>query len=197
VASCNPKIGGPEGLACLGTSIPATFVLTITKPTSAPAPALSQYRCPQQPPQDTTEDKHLQRVWLSRGWNEASHLDESDRTTSAGVWLLGGQKEHTTKGRLIANKPDKMIVLAPCPPLMLKAKVTCAGTEAVLSQGWGGQSVCFSCEAPLAVESSSWAVQYTEWQPAELTVLSIKKHKDGMYLHSTTEGLARSDATLT
>lgn len=97
------------------------------------------------------------------GWAEAEtrHLTSmSDRATSAGVWLLGGQKEHTTKGTLIANKPDKMTVLAQCPPLMLKAKVTCAGAEAVLSQGWGGQSMCFSCKASLAVESSSWAVQH-------------------------------------
>lgn len=49
--------------------------------------------------------------------------------------MLDGQEGHDTEWRCIVNGPDKIIVLAVCPPLTFKEKVTCAGTGPILSKG--------------------------------------------------------------
>lgn len=89
----------------------------------SPNPLVLQHQLSPNTGAPSSHPKTPQRTNTFRrcGWAEAEmrHLT-SMRATA--LPLLGGQKEHTTKGRLIANKPDKMIVLAPCPPLMLKAK---------------------------------------------------------------------------
>lgn len=49
--------------------------------------------------------------------------------------MLDGQEGRDTKWRFVANGPDKIIVLAVCPPLTFKGKVTCAGTGPILPKG--------------------------------------------------------------
>lgn len=69
--------------------------------------------------------------------------------------MLDGQEGRDTKVRFIADRPDKITVLAVYPPLTIKEKVTCAGSCSLQRMRTKEYNLCFLSKAPLAVDSSS------------------------------------------